>query len=249
MSTRPLPQTRPLAATSWLWPADLAYNLRSISRWDLPIREVALLFYQCAPSLAYGAGDFEPGAGLSCHAHLPVDLPWERPDTAWDIITRLMAPPGPLLPWGGVLHPPGNPRALARIARLWRKASPDWRLLIENVPGQNLKAHWPVIAEHGLCVCLDVGHLMACNQHWLLDEPSLPGRTRLIHCYAPGTASSGHKHLALNALSARQRDDLRRIFTLLPPEVPALFEVFSESDLRASLDTFYALMRLWGIHA
>lgn len=244
MNTPPTPW--PLAATSWLWPKTLAHNLQRICTWELPIRQVALLFYQHQASLAYPPEDFDAPPGLASHVHLPVDLPWDLgPEAVWDILAQLMELPGRLSPWGGVLHPPGAPELLAGVATLWRGHDPNWRLMIENVPGQDLSVHWPVIRSLDLPVCLDVGHLMAFGQHWLLEEPDLAERVELLHCYAPGLVINRHKHLALTELSPEQERTLQRVLTLIRPNTPILFEVFSESDLRDSLEKFYALLRNW----
>jgi hypothetical protein len=228
----------------------LPENLRRIVAWKLPIRQVALLFYQSEPSLAYRPEDFEAGAGLTSHVHLPLDLPWESgPGAVWDILERLMALPAALAPWGGVLHPPADPALLASVAALWREASPGWRLMIENVPGRDLLAHWPVISDLDLPVCLDVGHLMAHGQEKLLEAPGLAARVELVHCYAPGIVWNRHEHLSLKELSPGQGRTLRSILEMTAPGTPVLFEVFSESDLRGSLETFYALTREWGTAA
>lgn len=240
MKTTPSPWR--LSATSWLWPKSLGENLRRIASWKLPISEVALLFYQHAPSLAYLPKEFEHGRGLSSHVHLPLDLPWDDgPPAVWDLLDRLMALPGVLPPWGGVLHPPAQPEKLAGVARIWREAAPGWRLMVENIPGQDLRAHWPVIQEYALPVCLDVGHLMAFDQDWLLDAPDLFERVELVHCYAPGMVKQRHEHLSLVELSPSQRRTIKGILARIGPDTRILFEVFSESDLRGSLETFYAL--------
>ena len=286
------PPTRPLAATSWLWPADLPENLRRIKAWNLPISQVALLFYQLTASLAYSAREFDHLGGLACHVHLPLDLPWEAgPGEVWDSLVRLMALPGGgdrtagkdlreqenardgqgrpaglrglaglfelgelggqarRPPWGGVLHPPADPGLLAGVARLWRRDAPGWRLMVENVQGQDLGVHWPVIEDLDIPVCLDVGHLMAFGQESLLDRPGLADRVELVHCYAPGPKRNRHRHLPLGELLPRQAPVLRRILEMIRPDTPLLFEVFSESDLRESLETFYALTREWGMSA
>jgi len=241
-----IPGDRPLAATSWLWQTTLAENLRRIAAWNLPITQVALLFYQSRASLAYAPEDFPAASGLSAHVHLPIDLPWvSGPDAVWESIVRLMELPERLSPWGGVLHPPDDPALLASVGVLWRKHAPAWRLLIENIPGQDLRSHWPAIKDLDIPVCLDVGHLMAFDQHWLLDQPCLSDRVELIHCYAPGIVRYRHEHLSLSELSPEQAKTLRLVFELTKPDTPVLFEVFSESDLRDSLKTFYALLRDW----
>ena len=233
-----------LCATSWLWPKPLPENLRRIAAWKLPVREVALLFYQHAQSLAYVPKDFEPGQGLASHAHLPMDLPWdEGPEAVWSVCSRLMTLPGCLAPWGGVLHPPKDPTRLAALAALWRGAAPGWRLMVENIPSQDLSAHWSVIQEFDLPVCLDVGHLMAFDQDRLLDQPGLFGRVELLHCYAPGIVKQRHEHLSLAELSPGQRRTLQGILGKLGADTRILFEVFAESDLRESLKSFYALFQ------
>ncbi len=243
--------SRPLAATSWLWPASLDENLRRIAGWELPIRQTALLFYQYLPSLAYTASDIPALAGLNSHVHLPLDLPWhEGPKAVYAIVRALMEDvAAPLSPWCGVLHPPASPGDLEALATLWREAAPDWKLLVENIPGQDLRRHWPVITALNIPVCLDVGHLMAFGQEWLLDAPGLNSRVELIHCYAPGAALDVHEHLPLNRITDEQAKVLRAILLAVRPETTILFEVFSESDLRASLQTFYDLLCKWRMSA
>jgi len=275
---------RTLAAVSHLWECSLAENLRRISAWELPIRQVGLLFYERETSLGYAPEEFSNLVGLSAHAHLPMDLPWEAGAKAvWDIICRLMEKPSacgatgflssgkedepcmrecaPLAHdrntgrnltrpegkktecqlWGGVLHPPAEPRLLAGVAGLWRKAGPGWRLMVENIPSQDLRVHWPVIRDMDLPVCLDVGHLMAFGQEWLLDEPGLPGRVELVHCYAPGRARGVHVHLPLSELTGAQAVTVRRILDMAPATAPILFEIFSYAHLLDSLERFYQL--------
>jgi len=233
---------RALAVTSHLWECSLAENLNRISRWDLPIRQVGLLFYECAPSLGYAPEEFFALTGLCAHAHLPMDLPWEEGAQAvWDIICRLMEKPVQCRLWGGVLHPPEDVSLLADVGALWRRTEPGWRLMVENVPSQDLRAHWPVIREMDLPVCLDVGHLMAFGQEWMLEEPELPGRVELVHFYAPGRAPGVHVHLPLSELTAPQAIRVRRILDMAPAAAPILFEVFSYAHLVDSLERFYQL--------
>lgn len=239
--------SRPLAATSWLWPASLEENLRRIAAWDLPIRQTALLFYQHAPSLAYTANDIPAIPGLASHAHLPLDLPWAKGAGAVYAIVRTLMEDvaAPLTPWCGVLHPPDSPDDLEALATLWLDAAPGWRLLVENIPGQDLHNHWPVITALDIPICLDVGHLMAFGQTWLLSAPDLARRVELIHCYAPGDTPGSHEHLPLTSITRGQKELLRSILEATHPNTAMLFEVFSETDLRASLQTFYVLMRKW----
>jgi len=90
-----------------------------------------------------------------------------------------------------------------------------------------------------------VGHLMAFGQHWLLDEPDLPARVELVHCYAPGIVTMRHEHLPLSELSPSQARTIQAVLTLIKPDTPILFEVFSESDLRDCLENFTKLTQDW----
>lgn len=234
--------SRTLAVASWLWPISLAENLARIACWDLPIAQVALLFYQTAPSLAYTDRDLAAHPGLTAHVHLPLDLPWRHgPEAVFAVIQALMDKAGPLRPWAGVLHPPADAAVLADLAALWRETRPPWRLLLENVPGQDLADHWPTIRDLDIPLCLDVGHMMAFGQDWLLADPEALARVEMVHCYAPGVLPDRHEHLALDRLSAAQAATVRRVLAAVPERAVIVFEVFSESDLRASLQAFYAL--------
>ncbi|GAB6038586.1 cobamide remodeling phosphodiesterase CbiR [Fundidesulfovibrio butyratiphilus] len=238
----------PLAATSWLWPLPLAENLARLAELELSLHQAALLFYRYRACLDYTPEDIGPSTSLASHVHLPVDLPWERGGEAvYDILARLMDMAAPHKPWGGVLHPPDSPDDMAGLARVWRERAPGWRLLLENVPGQDLMDHWPVILDLDLPVCLDVGHLLAFEQHRLLAARGLAGRVELVHCYAPGLAVGTHEHLSLARLAPSQAWALRACLDFLPAGAPVLFEVFSEADLRESLETFYAFTMRWGL--
>lgn len=231
-----------LAATSWLWPLPIAENLERMANWDLPIRQAALLFYESDPSLDLEPRDLPGLPGLTTHAHLPVDLPWNKgAKKVWKILTRLMDKVDRLGAWAGVLHPPADPEVMAEVAAMWKKAAPPWRLLLENVPGQDLSAHWPMIKDLDLPLCLDFGHMWAFGQHWLLKDPEVLPRVELLHCYAPGDTPNRHKHLSLAELTPEQTLSLRRILAQLPRRVVILFEVFAISDLRTSLEAFYHL--------
>ena len=86
---------------------------------------------------------------------------------------------------------------------------------------------------------------MAFGQHWLLEEPDLPGRVELLHCYAPGIVRERHEHLPLSELSPSQARTILAVLGLIGANTPILFEVFSESHLRDCLENFTKLTRDW----
>lgn len=238
----------PLAATSWLWPLPLAQNLARLAALDAPIHQAALLFYRSRDCLDYTPEHIGPPTSLASHVHLPVDLPWDQGSQAvYDMLDRLMTLAAPHKPWGGVLHPPDSPADMAGLAELWRRRAPGWRLLLENIPGQDLMDHWPVILDLDLPVCLDMGHMLAFEQARLLGAPDLAARVELVHCYAPGLQVGAHEHMSLARLDRSQVWALKACLDLLPAGAPVLFEVFSEADLRESIETFYDFTMRWGL--
>ena len=54
-----------------------------------------------------------------------------------------------------------------------------------------------------------------------------------------------HEHMSLKKLTREQTSILRHIVSGVRPDAVIVFEVFSESDLRTSLEAFYALERTW----
>lgn len=82
---------RVLAAPSWVKPGTLAENCAFLAT---KVDEVGLLFMESAACLAYGEHDlpgFLADLPLSCHMHLPVDLPMDTPARAAAICVDLLA--------------------------------------------------------------------------------------------------------------------------------------------------------------
>ena len=81
---------RVLAAPSWVMPGTLAENCAFLAT---KVDEIGLLFMESAACLAYGPGDlpdFPADLPLSCHMHLPVDLPMDTPARAAAICAELL---------------------------------------------------------------------------------------------------------------------------------------------------------------
>lgn len=254
-----------IAAPSFVMPAGVAENARFLAeRVDevalCLFESSACLQYDSGdlpPDLA--------ALPLRWHAHLPVDLPWSRGPavrqasparraacTAAAVIARLMALVPGLVPRVAVLHPPEGPPDLQRtlladFAEHWRngadnpEAPPALRhipLLLENVAHSDVACLGKnFLHEHGLGLCLDVGHLLGYAQKKLLHS-ALPSQAGLLHWSAPG---KGDQHLPLTALTPSQRRIARRIMADAPSTSTHLVEVFKWEGLAASLPVLSAL--------
>ena len=81
---------RVLAAPSWVMPGTLAENCAFLAT---KVDEIGLLFMESAACLAYDQRDlpcFPAEPPLSCHMHLPVDLPMDTPARAAAICAELL---------------------------------------------------------------------------------------------------------------------------------------------------------------
>ncbi len=242
-----------LAAPSFVLPGTVAENMRFLGG---KVDETALCFFEAQACLAYDEKDIAPdlaGLPLRCHVHLPVDLPWPSGKgaaaettarAAADLALAVCARAARLRPGLAVLHPPaGSPprkRALLRaFASRWqaRSAVP---LLLENIDSCDvLELGADFLSDHGLGLCLDVGHLLGYAQNRLLDS-GLPEKAALIHWSAPGRRD---EHLALTRLTPPQRRTATAIMARLPPSAVHLAAVFHWPGVAASLPVLAALVR------
>ncbi|MDR1360465.1 MAG: hypothetical protein LBJ82_05720 [Deltaproteobacteria bacterium] len=235
---------RLLALPSWVIPGSLARNCRFLAgRAD----EVGLLFLEAASSLEYGAEDIPRDLGLlplRFHVHLPLDLPWERPDKAARICCALWEKISFLHPCRAVLHPPAQGRAALKALSVFldkaaQGGAPPGVFLLENTRENDLCALAGLIRDYDLRFCLDMGHILAYGQEKLLDDHALLERAELLHLSAPGP--DGDAHLPLTALDARGITLARRLIRGAPGRSVLMPEMFQWSRVRASLP----LIRRW----
>lgn len=242
-----------LAAPSFVLPGTVAENMRFLSG---KVDETALCLFEARACLAYDEKDLAPSLAdlpLRCHVHLPVDLPWPHgrgstagagAEAAADLALTVCARAAALGPGLAVLHPPDGSatrkRALLRaFASRWqaRSAVP---LLLENVDSCDvLELGENFLSDHGLGLCLDVGHLLGYAQKRLLDS-ALPETAALVHWSAPGRRD---EHLALTRLTPPQRRTATAIMARLPRSAVHLAEVFHWPGVAASLPVLAALAR------
>ncbi len=241
------------AVPSWVVPGSVAENCRHLATRPMETRpdEVALCLFETASCLSYGKDDLpkEP-MGLSFHAHLPLDLPWEDAanipkekqalarmgqDVA-RVCQKLLAKIAHLSPWAVVLHPPAcGPE---RVALLLEAFLAQWgegpRVLLENTKRADvlsLLAFSPeLFAGERLALCLDLGHLVRYKHEPLLGSP-LVTSAPMAHWNLAGP--DGHR--GLEVLSPGEEELARAVMARLPKTCLHVIELFSWADALRSL--------------
>lgn len=228
-----------IAAPSCVIPDRVGANCRALSGL---VDEVALMLLETRSCLAYDDTDLPPDLpelGLSFHAHLPLDLPWnEGVKNVAQAISGLGRKISFLNPGAYVLHPPPRGK-LPGLLELCPDLGP--RLLLENIQNGDLSDIWDEIVNLDLGVCLDLGHLISYGQERILDFPGFFERVRMLHVYG-GESSKGHAEL-----SALPRPHLlREILSQLKRDVTVVVEVFHMEELRNSLTLLQKWLAQWG---
>lgn len=246
-----------IAAPSFVIAANVADNALFLAH---KVDEVGLCLFETRGCLDYGPDDLPAALAdlpLRWHAHLPVDLPWparvaagtahparEPARLALAVLDRVTTLVPHMTLRAAVLHPPeGSPalqrRMLADFASRWHAqehAAPP--LLLENVAHSDvLCLGGSFLADHGLGLCLDVGHLLGYVQKGLLHS-ALPRQAAMLHWSAPG---SGDRHLPLTALTPEQRHIAQSLMADAPSTATHMVEVFNWDGLSASLPVLAAL--------
>ena len=246
-----------IAAPSFVIAANVADNASFLAH---KVDEVGLCLFETRGCLDYGPADLPASLAhlpLRWHAHLPVDLPWpasaaanatrparEAAQLALAVLDRVHTLVPQMTLQAAVLHPPeGSPalqrRMLADFARRWHAqehAAPP--LLLENVAHSDVFClGGSFLADHGLGLCLDVGHLLGYVQKGLLHS-ALPRQAAMLHWSAPG---NGDQHLPLTAFTPEQRRIAQGLMAAAPPTATHMIEVFNWDGLSASLPVLAAL--------
>lgn len=246
-----------MAAPSFVIPATVAENAQFLSG---KIDEVGLCLFETQGCLKYGPADLPASLAdlpLRWHAHLPVDLPWPTQVRAGDarpareaarlalaVLEKVRALVPRMTLRAAVLHPPEGTaahqrRLLADFATHWHGHKlPAPPLLLENVAHSDVACLGDgFLADHGLGLCLDVGHLLGYAQCALLHS-ALPSQAAMLHWSAPG---SGDQHLPLAALTPSQRYTALRLMADAPPTATHMVEIFNWDGLAASLPVLATL--------
>ena len=244
-----------LAAPSFVIPAGVAENARFLAG---KVDEVGLCLFETRACLNYGPQDLPPDLAalpLRWHAHLPVDLPWPQKTcttaqsghparTAATVARQVLEKAAFLAPRCAVLHPPtGSPhmqrRLLAGFAHHWQKHC-HVPLLLENIAHSDIfSLGQGFLQDHGLGLCLDVGHLLGYGQKNLLFS-QLPEQASLVHWSAPG---DGDRHLPLTDFSAQQMQTAASLIPRFCDTAVHMAEIFNWKKLMASLPVLAALLQ------
>ncbi len=227
----------PFAAPSWSLPGDVAFNARFLAG---RVAEVGLCFFES--SSAFMPEEELPrelaALPLRWHVHLPVDADQEDGAHAARACAGAWERAAFLRPWAAVLHLPEREGPwLGDFMAAWTSAGHDpAALLLENTQGSAPWARADVPPDAPLC--LDVAHVMAFDQHSLLDEPGRLSRVRLAHWSAPGAAD---RHLPLTAWTPDEAAFAARVAALLPRGTTHLIEVFDWEGIVQSWPVLRAL--------
>jgi len=236
-----------LGATSCVLPADIMANVRVLAPL---VDDVQLLFFESAaksllpqPLDVQALRGLAEEHGLTYTVHLPTDLALgaasktARQEGIAEIL-RLMAQLAPLAPQSFDLHlvqEPGLPQAawLDNLAASLRELSTalgeEKRLVaVENIEyPYGLVA--PLVAEYGLGVCLDLGHLVRYG-HDLEEGLALLPQVRHLHYHG---VQDGKDHQALT--DAEQARMLGKRLAEAEYDGVVTLEMYSLENLKASL--------------
>ena len=229
-----------LAAPSCVIPDRVGPNCRRLSSL---VGEVGLMLLETRGCLDYDERDLPgdlPALGLRYHAHLPLDLPWEKgPRAVADAISALEQKIALLCPRGYVLHPPAPGQLSGLLSHRPDLAS---RLWLENTAQCDLAGLWSEILALDLGICLDVGHMVSYGQQGMLGLPGFCERVRILHVYG-GESPAGHAGLdrlpdpgLLRGILGRVRNDLTLVV-----------EIFSLEELERSLTLLKSWLFEWGM--
>lgn len=252
-----------IAAPSWIFPGTVLDNCLFLSG---KVDEVELLLLETEPCLAYGRQDLPlslADLGLSFHAHLPTDLPWERGGRAvGEMCLTLMEKVDFLGADRAVLHPPAAidnapvdecKTLLEDFALAWQRAgrSPGC-VFLENIRENDLSGLEGFIGPSGFGLCPDLGHVLAYGQENFLDmlarlpETARPG---MLHYNAPGSGRQGEPestHRPLDELAPPGCKVGKSLLALLAPGGVIVAELFNWRYIERSLPVIMDWMQLHG---
>jgi sugar phosphate isomerase/epimerase len=245
-----------LATTSFIYPADWVENTRLIGPY---IDEIELLFFESRlngslPSAEAIRNLADIGGRLKTrfNIHLPTDIVPGSVDPAEnrraiETLLRIRSLTEPLSPTSYTLHvePEWSPAKETDVTAWQERLQNTLLSLVEGgFPARQLALEtlhfpfeWvaPVIQRLGLGVCLDIGHLLVDAQPVIPLLSRYRDRLPIIHLHGV----DGEKdHLSIDHLPTAE---LTAILSRLRRYTGTLsLEVFSFSDLKASLETLAA---------
>jgi len=241
-----------LAATSFVFPAGWAQNARLLGT---VFDEIQLLFFEGAPASLPSAAEIKDliavakDSGVGYSVHLPLDVYLgsnsdKIRNCGVDSVVRLVDATAAVNPRTYILHleyqgEHNVPDMIKRwqdncrlsLEAIGRKGFRPDRLAVENL---DYPFDWvaPLIADFGLKVCIDPGHLIAAGIDPAAFLKAKLDHAVMIHLYGnPGPGQ--HRHLALDRVAP---EVLASWLTILRDfKKTVCLEVFNPVDLAASL--------------
>jgi sugar phosphate isomerase/epimerase len=244
-----------LGTTSYILPADIEPNVRALAP---HVDDIELVLFESeaisnlpdartVAALAELAG----AQRLSYTVHLPLDTQLGAADEAVrrasvDKCLRVIRLTRPLEPHAWIVHFHGERRGQAPAAdpkawrnRLERSAA---ELLAEGIPPALVAVETldypfelvlPIVEDHGLSVCADIGHLVLNGRDPLAAMAALRERCRVVHLHG---VRDGQDHVDIGALGRPLLDGLRRELERVPGEgCVVTLEVFSQAHFERSM--------------
>lgn len=262
-----LPHGRLLAAPSWVFPGTIYENGAFLSG---KVQEVGLLCYETASSLAYSHTELPPELAampLKWHVHLPLDLPWDKPEQAVSACLDIMGKVDFLGVRRAVLHPPimdtscADKKIIGKLglfAEHWMARGYNISdLMLENIPVQHPEIIMNAAQATGCSLCLDLAHyILYYRQHskaqgyasrlrnWLNGEldaelaPMLPF-VRMVHLCAPGGAGAKGHHFPLTELTPEEKGLGAEICAGVSENTIFMVEVFNWKGYTDSIPILY----------
>lgn len=236
-----------IGTTSYIYPDHAVPNARMLGPF---IDEIELLLFESRRESLPGENDIhalgliKTEFDLSYNAHLPTDVDLSAPEDREHAVARIQRAIDlvrPINPSTHTLHLHCDINRTHGNIRNWRDAARKGveRLLEKGVPSKSVSIEsldypfeWvaPIVAEFGLGICLDIGHLFryGFDAKDIFDEYGK--NTVILHIHG---VENGRDHLPLNRLSEEHARDLLYILKRFTGVVS--IEVFSYRYLCDSL--------------
>lgn len=245
-----------LGTTSYIVPDDILPNADFLKG---TVDDIELLLFESdeisnlpAPETILRLASIAQDNGLTYTVHLPLDIDpaSEDPQTRARSVAkclRIIRLTMPLDPFAYILHlyAPGAANFSPNEGRAWRSrvgdtvaallresAVPPLLFCVETLDFDFALAA-PVVDEHGLSICLDIGHLWLCGFSVEDNLDRYLARTRVVHLHG---VRNGKDHLDLSVLDPTR---LGAVISAIAADRTAprvlTLEIFSEPDLAHSL--------------
>ena len=248
-----------LAAPAYVYPGDYALNIRLLGPF---VDEIEILLFESLPENALPSPDaFAEMArlsrefGLTFNVHLPIDVSLSHPDlemreTAVKKLVRAMDAALVLDPVSMTLHMDYHEKDFSkRCVKKWRERVDAGlqRLLDAGAKAEALCVEtldYPfeiiedAVLDHGLSICLDVGHLALHGYDIERAFDRLRDRISIVHLHG---VRDGRDHLGLDRMDKGLLEDI--IARLKGFSGSLCLETFSYEKLKRSLET---LEKAWG---